>query len=381
MIYLDNSATTRPYEEVLSSFLTVSQEFFGNPSSLHQLGEKASSLLEKSREQAASILEVDREEILFTSGGTESNNLAIKGIARANRHRGNHIITTAVEHPSVYNAVLQLKDEGFDITILPVDRNGMIDTEYLKNALTQKTILVSIMHVNNEVGTVQPIKEAGAIIKEYSRAFFHVDHIQGFGKVPLNIRQAKIDLLSLSAHKFHGLKGTGLLFIKKGLLLREELAGGDQEAAKRSGTENVAGIVSMAKAMRMTVEQAHRIPALSALRQQLIKTLTSHKKVTLVSPMENGAPHIICVSVPGLRGEVIVQALQKESIYLSTTSACSSKKQTISRTIEAMACPSPTGKGSVRISFSLSTTAKEIEMLMEAWNRTILPLMEVIKSS
>ena len=381
MIYLDNSATTKPYKEVLSSFLTVSEDYFGNPSSLHNLGSKASTLLGRAREQIAEILRVEKDEIIFTSGGTESNNLALKGVARANRHKGNHIITTSIEHPSVYNVFQQLKEEGFEVTILPVDRNGVISLDVLEKALNKNTVIVSIMHVNNEVGSIQPIAEAGALIKKNSRASFHVDAIQGFGKVSLNISESNIDLLSLSAHKFHGLKGAGLLYRRKNIPFRTEQRGGDQESSFRSGTENVAGAVSMAKAMRMVRENKEKNEQLECFRKQLTEYFSSIKGVTIVSPPIKGAPHILNVSIPGLKGEVIVHALEREGIYVSTTSACSSKKASTSRTIAAMGFSFQTNVGSVRISMSHSTSQDDVQQFIYTWNRVIPTLMEGIKKS
>ncbi|PPA71650.1 cysteine desulfurase family protein [Jeotgalibacillus proteolyticus] len=378
MIYLDNSATTKPYKEVLSSFITINEKHFGNPSSLHEMGTTASLLLEKAREQAALILGVKSDEMIFTSGGTESNNSAIKGIAEANRYKGRHIITTDIEHPSVYNTVKELETKGFRVSFLKVNQEGIISLEELKRLLTSETILVSIMHVNNEVGSIQPIQEAGKIIKEKSKAVFHVDAIQSFGKVPILIENSSIDSLSLSAHKFHGMKGNGLLYMKKNLLFTPQLSGGSQERGIRSGTENVGGAVSTAKAMRMTMENMHS-QNLNQHRSRLVHFFASRPEVKLVSPQQEGAPHIVNVTVPGLKGEVIVHALEQEGIFISTTSACSSKKAQISKTILAMGFSEKDARGSVRISMSHLTEPAEIDRLLEAWRKVIPPLLKGIK--
>lgn len=377
MIYLDNSSTTKPYQEVLSSYMQVNERFFANPSSLHQLGSTASTLLEKARQQAASILGVKQEEIIFTSGGTESNNLAIKGIVKANQHKGTHLITTQIEHPSVLNVFEELKKDGFTVTYLPVNKYGSISIEDLKNALTNETILVSIMHVNNETGSIQPIQEAGALIKKESRAYFHVDAIQSFSKVPLDINKYQIDLLSLSAHKLHGLKGCGLLFTRRHNAIAAQLAGGNQEHGLRSGTENVGGAVSMAKAMRLITANNQGLITLHILRDQLFHYFSSLPYVRVISP-EIGAPHILNISVPKLKGEVMVHALEEKGIYVSTTSACSSKSGKVSRTIQSMGYTHAEIIGTIRISMSLNTTQKEIDQLQKVWAEIIPPLMKGI---
>mgnify|MGYP001248581654 FL=1 len=234
MIYLDNSATTRPLEEVVDSFAKASRLYFGNPSSIHKAGLQANQLLERAREQIASILGVLPAEIVFTSGGTEGNNTAIKGIAYTYRSRGKHIITTSIEHPSVTNVCEQLKKDGFEITYLPVNSSGRVRVEDVKNALRDDTILVSVMHVNNEVGTIQPIEEIGQLLKNYPKVFFHVDNVQGVGKVALDYHRSHIDLATISAHKFHGLKGTGALFIRQGIRFDPLLSGGGQEEIGRA---------------------------------------------------------------------------------------------------------------------------------------------------
>ncbi|KIL46337.1 cysteine desulfurase family protein [Jeotgalibacillus campisalis] len=377
MIYLDNSATTKPSKEVLASFMTVTEDYYGNPSSLHGFGSTAAILLDKARAQAAAIIGAKKDEIIFTSGGTEANNLAIKGITESLKHKGNHIITTQIEHPSVWNVYKELEQKGFKLSILQVGKDGRISLNQLKQLLSKETILVSIMHVNNETGTIQPIEEAGELIKTFSSAYFHVDAVQSFGKIPVNVNQSTVDLLSISAHKFHGMKGTGLLYKSMKAPLLAQVAGGNQENGLRSGTQNVAGAVAMAKAMREGTEQSNS-RHIEGLKKQLIQFFSNSPFTSMVTPEEFSAPHIINVSVPGLKGEVIVNALEKEGIIVSTTSACSSKNAEVSRTIQAMGYSHKIAKGSVRISMAHTTTQLEIEQLQKAWSSEIPSLLKGI---
>src|SRR5699024_9277838 len=255
MIYLDNSATTKPHKEVLNSFQQVSERFYANPSSIHSLGGEAEELLRQARIQAAHYLQSQSNEIVFTSGGSEGNNLAIKGIAFKHQKRGKHIITSIVEHPSVLKSCMSLEEVGFDVTYLPVNEAGVISVTELEQAIREDTILISIMHVNNELGSIQPIDEIGKVVQKHPKIFFHVDDVQGFGKVPLSLRENGIDLCTISGHKIHGLKGTGLLYVKNGTSLYPLQHGGGQEHNYRSGTENMAGAVSLVKAIRMIHEQ------------------------------------------------------------------------------------------------------------------------------
>ncbi|WP_419955903.1 cysteine desulfurase family protein [Neobacillus niacini] len=381
MIYFDNSATTRPYNEVLDSFVKVSSEYFGNPSSLHGLGLQAEKLLTQARTQIASLLTVKPTEIYFTSGGTESNNLAIKGAALTHKNKGKHLILSSVEHPSVREAMEQLKKLGFDITYLPADRNGRIMADDVKASIKKDTILVSVMQVNNEVGTIQPIAEIGKLLKQYPTILFHVDAVQAVGKVPLNIMENGIDLCSFSAHKFHGLKGTGALFIREGVRLDALLSGGNQEWKVRSGTENVAGAVAMAKALRMTLVNSELgIERMKKVKTLLRAGLSKIDDLTINTPLENSAPHILNFSIKGVKAEVLIHTLEHKGIYLSTTSACSSKKQLPSQTLLAMGVPDDLADSAFRISLSYDNTEEEAEKVIVAIEEAAKQLRKVMKT-
>ena len=357
LIYLDNSATTKPHPEVLKSFQQVSNKYYGNPSSVHHLGSEAERLLYTARKQAAQLLHVDDDELVFTSGGTEGNNLAIKGIALFHQNRGKHIITNQTEHPSVLEACRSLEKLGFAITYLPVDQNGVVSPNDVENAITDETILISIMHVNNELGAVQPLEEIGEIAKKHPKLFFHVDHVQGFGKIPLKLADSGINLCTVSGHKIHGLKGTGLLYIKKNTTLFPLFHGGGQEMSYRSGTENVAGAVSLVKAMRLITEQMDKdkeklINNTNKVRQFILNT----DKVTLNTPKNNYAPHIVNISIPGYKPEVIIHALAEKGIFISTKSACSSKTPDESAVLTACGLPRELTTSALRISLTYQNT-------------------------
>ena len=380
MIYFDNSATTKPYKEVLDSFLTVSSEFFGNPSSLHGLGGQAEKLLSQARDQIAKLLTVKPTEIYFTSGGTESNNLAIKGTALFAKNKGRHIITTSVEHASVRAAMEQLEEEGFDITYLPVDEAGRVAVDAVAKAIRRDTILVSIMHVNNEIGTIQPIEEIGALLKKYPTILFHVDAVQGIGKVPLSFVDNQVDLCSISAHKFHGLKGTGVLFIRDGARLAPLFSGGNQERKIRSGTENVAGAVAMAKALRMTfVNSKAGIKTMKEVQNLLRTGLNGIECIQIHTPIDHSAPHILNISLTGLKAEVLIHALEEKGIYVSTTSACSSKKKTPSKTLLAMGVSESLADSAIRISLSFENTIEEAKIVIAALEAAAKRLRKVMK--
>ena len=361
MIYFDNAATTKIYDDALTSYVQVSQKFFGNPSSLHQLGVDAHQVLTKARTQVASLLSVQPEEIFFTSGGTESNNWAIKGTALEKSVFGKHIITTKIEHPSVIQTCKQLERFGFEVTYLDVDSKGIVNVEQLKESLRKDTILVSVMAVNNEVGAIQPIAEIAQVLEAYPSIHFHVDAVQAVERASQLLAIGRIDLLSLSAHKFHGPRGVGILYKKFGRKIQALLTGGGQEKGERSTTENLPGIVATTKALRMGLEEKS---VTGELRNQLWNELAQKPEIWIFSP-EEGASHILCFAIKGVRGEVVVHAFENHGIYISTTSACSSKKADSSSTLYAMDVPTEWATGAVRVSFSNDNTTEEVEQFVD----------------
>jgi cysteine desulfurase len=368
MIYIDNSATTKPFSEVLDAYITVSQKYFGNPSSIHGIGMEAEKLLIQAREQIAELLEVKSNEIFFTSGGTEGNNTVLKGIARTFKGKGNHIITTTIEHDSIHKVMEQLEEDGFTITYVPVNEYGQVSAEDIIKQIRKETILVSVMHVNNEVGSIQPIEEIGWFLSNYPHVFFHVDGVQGIGKQPISLKKANIDAYTISAHKFHGLKGNGVLYIKEGKRIQPLLAGGGQENAFRSGTENVAGAVATAKALRMQLQnQKKKMSVLTQINLYLREQLARIDGVSIHSPaLGKSVPHILNFSIEGIKAEVFVHALEERDIYISTTSACSSKTNKVSKTLLGMGVSEQIAESSFRISFSYANTMEEMEKVVAA---------------
>ncbi|PMC37027.1 cysteine desulfurase NifS [Bacillus sp. UMB0899] len=381
MLYLDNSATTKPYKEALSTYLKVTEEYFANPSSIHKLGSKAEALLVQSRKQVAHLLSVSDEEIIFTSGGTEGNNLAIKGAAFANKHKGNHLITSVIEHPSVLEAFKQLEAvHGFHVTYLEVDENGRVDVEEVKEALQENTILVSIMHVHNEIGTIQPIEKIGKVIKQYSNAVFHVDYVQGVTKVPLNFYESGIDLCTISGHKFHSLNGTGALFVRKGIQLVPLFSGGSQELQVRSGTESLAGIVAMTKALRMSMEKAsQQVECLFDTHKKLRSELKKIDGVKINTPDEFYAPHILNFSVPAIKSEVLIHFFGENNIFVSTTSACSSRNKKISQALLSMKKSEDIAKSAIRVSLSFDHNEDIIDPFVTTLIKGIEKLTKVMR--
>ncbi|WP_456277989.1 cysteine desulfurase family protein [Bacillus sp. AK128] len=367
MIYLDNSATTKPYPEVIEAYVKVATEYFGNPSSVNALGSEAERLLFQARENISKLLSVQPSEIVFTSGGTEGNNVAIKGVALKYKNRGKHIITTSIEHASIQEGLKQLEQHGFEVTYLPVNENGAITIEQVKDAIRKDTILVTLIHVNNEVGSIQPISDIGELLKDYPKILFHVDHVQGIGKIPLNISTIGIDLLTVSGHKFHSVKGTGFLYVRKGIKLEPLFTGGSQENQLRAGTENVPGIVAITKALRMTLDrQQEKVQHLGKLKQHIIDFLSELDEVIINTPIEGSAPHIVNFSVPGIKPEVMVHALEEFSIFVSTKSACSSKQTSASRILLEMGKPNKVAKHAIRVSLSSENTMEDIHTFCKA---------------
>ncbi|EJQ0568893.1 cysteine desulfurase [Listeria innocua] len=379
MIYFDNSATTKPNAAVLETYTKVASNYFANPSSLHRFGAKSKELLDTSRKQIATMLDVLPEEIIFTSGGTEGNNLVIKGLAYSYKNRGKHIITSSIEHPSVRLVMEELEENGFTVTYLKVDKNGVIQLDELKAALTDETILVSIMGVNNEVGSIQPLQEIGEMLASREHTFFHVDFVQGIGKIPLEIDKHAIDLLTFSGHKFHALRGTGALVKRKNVHLHPEIIGGGQEMGYRSGTENLAGGVALAKALRLTLENESKRAELIEIRDYLLTEITQMPDMTVHTKKSVAAPHIVCFSAKGHRGEILVHALEKEDIYISTTSACSSKQKLASSTLKAMGVTDEEATGAVRVSLSYENRLSEAKIFIQKLQEIIENLNKVVK--
>lgn len=383
MIYLDNSATTRTDQEVISVMNDVMNRVFANPSSLHKFGGEAERLVDVSRKTLAQLMWVSPKEILFTSGGTESNNLAVQGVAREYEQRGRHIITTQIEHPSVYDVCQQLEKHGWDITYLPVDQLGRVDPSELEKAITKETVLVSIMHVNNETGTIQPIQEIGQILRSYPKIIFHVDAVQSFTKIPVRPKQMHIDLLSISAHKFHGPKGVGALYIREGIQLSPLFAGGGQEGGLRSGTLNVPGIAGMTKAAVLAEQKREQqILKLNKWKKSFIQQVTNQLDSVKVNgdiSETGGSPFIISLSVPGLKSEVIVHSLEAKDCYISSKSACSSKLEKPSRVLLAMGLTPEEALGTVRISMGYDSKESEFVKFQEFFIQSVSQLQKWVK--
>lgn len=371
MIYFDNSATTKMAPEALETYSQVVTKIWGNPSSLHKLGDRAHGLLEASRKQVADLLGVNTDEIYFTSGGTESNNTAIKGTAWAKREFGKHIITSSVEHASVANTFTELENLGFRVTRLPVDKEGRVNPEDLKAALAKDTTLVSIMGVNNEIGTIQPIKEISEILADYPNIHFHVDNVQALGKgIWDQVFTSRVDMMSFSSHKFHGPRGIGILYKKRGRMLMPLCEGGGQEKGLRSGTENLAAIAAMAKAARLLLtDEKEKADREYAIKEKISKYLAGKPGIHIFSPLKaNFAPHILCFALEGIRGETLVHTLEDQDIYISTTSACASKKADEASTLVAMKTPDAIATSAVRLSFDESNTLEEADEFIAAFD-------------
>lgn len=369
-IYLDNSATTRCFPEVADLIHQILCEDYGNPSSMHHKGVEAESYVRDAKETLAKILKVNEKEILFTSGGTESDNIAIMGVAMANHRAGRHMITTKVEHPAILQTMKYMESQGFEVTYLDVDEKGCICLEQLEQAIRPDTILVSIMHTNNEIGTLQPIAQAGALIKRCNpNTLFHVDAVQGFGKARIYPRKMKIDLMSVSAHKIHGPKGVGFLYIGEKVKIKPIMYGGGQQEGMRSGTENVPGYAGMAKAAQMLYEQLEaETDYLYDLRQYFIEQVEKIDGAFVNgAPGREGAPHIVSVTIPGVRAQVLLNELSaKYHICISAGSACSTHKPQPSVTLLAIGLDKEQAVETLRFSFSVFTTRQEIDTCLDA---------------
>ena len=367
MIYLDNCATTKPYKEVLETFVEVNDNYYGNPASINKFGKTTNKLLDAARKQVADILKVKKETIYFTSCATESNNIAIIGSVEHKKDFGNRIIVSKIEHPSVLETYRELERRGFILDYLNVDSNGLIDLNHLKSLLTKETILLSVMHVNNVYGGVQPIKEIVELLKEYPKVHFHVDGVQGVLKKEINL--SDIDSYSISAHKFHGIKGVGALYLKSRRTVHNITFGGGQENGLRSGTVNVAGAVSLAKALRLSYERTPDIlKKHREFKKLIINELDSINHVVINSPLDdNYVDSIINISLPKIKGEAIVNSLNERGIMVSTTSACSSKTFHLNEALYARGLSKENIEGSIRVSFSYKTKLEEIKIFVKVF--------------
>lgn len=375
--YLDNSATTRCSAKAAEMVMKVMREDFGNPSALHTKGVKAEHYVKEARAFFAKNLKVDEKEICFTSGGTESNNLALIGTAMANRRAGNHLITTSVEHASVDNTMKYLEEQGFRVTYLPVDEYGVVSLEALKEALCPETILVSVMYVNNEVGAVQPVDEIARIVKEHNpNTIFHVDAIQAYGKYRIYPKKEGIDLLSVSGHKIHGPKGTGFLYVNSKVKIHSIVFGGGQQKGLRSGTENVPGIAGMAEAAAECYENLEeKIDRLYALKDRFVSQVSALEGTKVNGHTgRDSAPQIVSVSFRDVRSEVLLHALEEKGIYVSAGSACSSNKPSVSRTLKNMEIDKELLGSTLRFSFCFDTTEEEIDYCIKELGE-LLPVL------
>ena len=376
-VYLDNSATTRCFDEVAALMTQIMCEDYGNSSSLHRKGVQAEKYIRYAKDVIARNLKVNEKEIFFTSGGTESDNLALIGCAHANCRSGKHLITTQIEHPAVLKTMKHLEEEGFRVTYLPVDQKGCIRLEDLQRAITGETILVSIMHTNNEVGSMQPIAQAGALIKKMNpKILFHVDAVQGYGKFRIYPKKMKIDLLSVSGHKIHGPKGVGFLYIDEKVKIKPILFGGGQQGGIRSGTENVPAVAGLAKAVEMVYGNLDReVEKLYGIKRAFVQGVQKIDNVIVNGhPDETGAPHVVSVSVRGVRSEVLLHALEDKGIYVSAGSACSARKPQPSATLRAMGISEELLGSTIRFSFSVFTTMEEINYTLQTMY-DIIPML------
>ena len=385
-VYLDNSATTRAYECVRDIVGKVMCEDYGNPSSMHKKGVDAEAYVREAKETLAKILKVQEKELYFTSGGTESDNLALIGGARANHRAGKHLITSSIEHPAILNTMRYLEEEeGYRVTYLPVDEYGRIRLDALKEALCDETILVSVMYVNNEVGSVQPIAEASAIVKAYNKnILFHVDAVQGFGKYKIYPKKMGIDMLSVSGHKIHGPKGSGFLYVRDGVKISPIILGGGQQRGMRSGTENVPAIAGMGEAIRIIYQDhAQKVEQLYALKKRLIDGLLAMEGVTVNGineiALEETAPHIVSASFTGIKSEVMLHALAQEGVYVSSGSACSSNHPELSGTLRAIGVDERLLDSTLRFSFSVLSTPEEVDYALTAVDKVLPMLRRFIK--
>ena len=366
MIYFDNSATTKPYPEALATYTEVATRIWGNPSSLHNLGSQATRILEASRKQIAELIGKKAEEIYFTSGGTEGDNWILKGVAFEKAPYGKHIIVSDIEHPAIKESATWLETQGFEVDYAPVDARGFVKVDALANLLRPDTTLVSVMAVNNEIGSIQPIHEIAALLEDRPTISFHVDAVQALAKVATaGYLPERVDFATFSSHKFHGLRGVGFVYIKEGKKITPLLTGGGQEKEMRSTTENVAGIAATAKALRLAMEnQVAFVSKTQQMKEVIRKELANYPDVTIFSGEDHFAPHILTFGIKGVRGEVVVHAFEEFDIYISTTSACSSKAGKPAGTLIAMGVDKSIAQTAVRLSLDLENDMSQVEQFL-----------------
>ena len=366
MIYFDNSATTKPYPEALATYTEVATRIWGNPSSLHNLGSQATRILEASRKQIAELIGKKAEEIYFTSGGTEGDNWILKGVAFEKAPYGKHIIVSDIEHPAIKESAAWLKTQGFEVDYAPVDARGFVKVDALANLLRPDTTLLSVMAVNNEIGSIQPIHDIAALLEDRPTVSFHVDAVQALAKVATEVYlPERVDFATFSSHKFHGLRGVGFVYIKEGKKITPLLTGGGQEKEMRSTTENVAGIAATAKALRLAMENQEAFASKTQKMKEVIrKELANYPDVTIFSGEDHFAPHILTFGIKGVRGEVVVHAFEEFDIYISTTSACSSKAGKPAGTLIAMGVDKSIAQTAVRLSLDLENDMSQVEQFL-----------------
>ena len=366
MIYFDNSATTKPYPEALATYTEVATRIWGNPSSLHNLGSQATRILEASRKQIAELIGKNAEEIYFTSGGTEGDNWILKGVAFEKAPYGKHIIVSDIEHPAIKESAAWLKTQGFEVDYASVDARGFVKVDALANLLRPDTTLVSVMAVNNEIGSIQPIHDIAALLADRPTISFHVDAVQALAKVATEVYlPERVDFATFSSHKFHGLRGVGFVYIKEGKKITPLLTGGGQEKEMRSTTENVAGIAATAKALRLAMENQEVFASKTQQMKEVIrKELANYPDVTIFSGEDHFAPHILTFGIKGVRGEVVVHAFEEFDIYISTTSACSSKAGKPAGTLIAMGVDKSIAQTAVRLSLDLENDMSQVEQFL-----------------
>ncbi len=366
MIYFDNSATTKPYPEALATYTEVATRIWGNPSSLHNLGSQATRILEASRKQIAELIGKKAEEIYFTSGGTEGDNWILKGVAFEKAPYGKHIIVSDIEHPAIKESAAWLRTQGFQVDYAPVDARGFVKVDALASLLRPDTTLVSVMAVNNEIGSIQPIHEIAALLEDRPTISFHVDAVQALAKVATEVYlPERVDFATFSSHKFHGLRGVGFVYIKEGKKITPLLTGGGQEKEIRSTTENVAGIAATAKALRLAMENQEAFASKTQQMKEVIrKELANYQDVTIFSGEDHFAPHILTFGIKGVRGEVVVHAFEEFDIYISTTSACSSKAGKPAGTLIAMGVDKSVAQTAVRLSLDIENDMSQVEQFL-----------------